>query len=140
LPHNAQSFLQTRRGTVFASFTHKIFDVSPLLAEAVARESDAQEDHEEEDEWDDIDHDPPPDPLLDIDLDPLPDPFGVDDESPPPSPTPPSPAKHHRPATINDFDGHKPPKGSHRRRALKQKEKITTGGRIPRAAIAHDYV
>jgi hypothetical protein len=64
----------------------------------------------------------------------------VDDESPPPSPTSPPPAKRHRPATIHDFDGHKPPKGSHRRRALKRKEKITEQGRVPRAAVARDYI
>jgi hypothetical protein len=109
-----------RWGTVFASFTNHLFDVSPLLIEAVAHESDAQEDHEEQDKWDDIDHDPPPSPLLDIDHDPLP--------QTPPSPIPPPPAKHHRPTTIDDFDGHKPQKGLHRRRALKRKEKISEQG------------
>jgi hypothetical protein len=39
-----------RQGTVFASFTNSFFDVGPLLAEAVAREGETQEDHEEDDD------------------------------------------------------------------------------------------
>jgi hypothetical protein len=138
-----------RQGTVFASFTSTLFDVGPLLAEAAVHEGDDQEDHEENDDWDDIDHDLPPDPLLDINPDPPPNLFDeVDDDSlplplllrPPPSPQPLPPAKHRRATTIDDFDGHKPQSGSHRRRALKREEKIGKEGRVPRAAIAWEHI
>jgi hypothetical protein len=74
--------------------------------------------------------------LDEVDDGPLPLPLLL---RPSPSPLPPPPAKR-RATTINDFDGHKPQTGSHRRRALKRKEKITTDGRIPRAAIAREHI
>ncbi|KAJ7862608.1 hypothetical protein B0H14DRAFT_3863084 [Mycena olivaceomarginata] len=142
---------KTRQGTVFASFTNSFFDVGPLLAEAVAHEGETQEDHEEDDDWDDIDYDPPPDPLLDIDRDPPSDLLDeVDDVSPPPpqlssappaaSSSAPPPPKRRRTTSITDFDGHKPQKSSHRCRAIKRKEKIVTEGRVPRAAVARVHI
>jgi hypothetical protein len=74
----------------------------------------------------------------------------VDDVSPPPpqlSPAPPAasssappPPKRRRTTSITDFDGHKPQKSSHRRRAIKRKEKIATEGRVPRAAVARVHI
>ncbi|KAJ7673413.1 hypothetical protein B0H14DRAFT_2656973 [Mycena olivaceomarginata] len=107
-----------------------------VTATLVVHEGDDQEDHEEDDSWADIKHD---NPLLDIDCDPLLDPFDeVDDESPaappplplqlPPSLPPPPPAKHCKPATIDDFDGLELQKGSHHHCAAKYKEKIAKEG------------
>lgn len=114
----------------FASFYKTSFDhFTPLLAQAVAREGDRDEDHEDEDDWNDIDDDSRPDPWLDIDR---------DERLPSRSPSP--PAKRRRPPSIDDFQGYKPQSGAHRRRALKRKAKMVEKGRVPRAPLARPHL
>ncbi|KAF7362837.1 hypothetical protein MVEN_00633500 [Mycena venus] len=137
------------------------FDFAPLLAAAIAGESDDDEEH---DSLNEVDEEYPPNPLNDIDIEypplPLPDPLNeVDDVSPsqPPRKKPrcsPSfdevvatavPAHrgphHQRPAKPkSDAAKAKSKTGSKRRKAEKRDRRIATEGHIPHTSTVREYV
>ncbi|KAF7335507.1 hypothetical protein MVEN_02204500 [Mycena venus] len=133
------------------------FDFAPLLAAAIAGESD---DNEEHDSLNEVDEEYSPNPLNDIDIEYPPDPLNeVDDVSPsqPPRKKPrhsPSfdkvvaaavPAHRgphcRRPAKPkSDAAKAKSKTGSKRRKAEKQDRQIATEGHVPRASTMREYV
>jgi hypothetical protein len=138
------------------------FDFAPLLAAAIAGESD--DDHEEHDSLNEVDEEYPPNPFNDIDVEypPLPtsDPLNeVDDVSP-------SQPPRKKPRRSPSFDevvaaavpAHKGPHcqrpaksksaaakaksktGSKRRKAEKRDRQIAAEGHVPRASTLREYV
>ncbi|KAJ7150767.1 hypothetical protein C8R46DRAFT_1043563 [Mycena filopes] len=161
---------KTRSGAEFSGLPRNLsvlqehtFDYAPLVARAVQREGDDQEDHDDEDHDDNLDgvddEWPPPDPLN-----------TVDDESPPPPHDPwndideveRNPLK--RRATFDDVvtaSGKKPHAGPHRRRAAtptkphrptasaaasrarrkaKRERNAAASGHVPTASTLSDHV
>ncbi|KAJ7894414.1 hypothetical protein B0H14DRAFT_2559198 [Mycena olivaceomarginata] len=136
---------KTRSGTIFAAWTRSItslqatdFDLGPLLSQAVAAESDEQEDSEPHDGLNDIDEEWLPNPLNNIDEDwPPQDPWNDVDDLPPP----PAAKKRRASPTFDDVVATGPPqKGNHHRRALKRVHKIETDGFTPRASTLREHV
>ncbi|KAK7007336.1 hypothetical protein R3P38DRAFT_3597636 [Favolaschia claudopus] len=118
------------------AFQASTFDYAPLVAQAVASESDNQEDHED---MDDIDEDwPPRDPLNEIDEEwpPRTPSVCTDSQHEPPS----SATKRHRSPSFDEVvaSSDKPHKGPHRHRPAKpeQKAKLTTQQKSTNAANA----
>ncbi|KAK7013947.1 hypothetical protein R3P38DRAFT_2546007 [Favolaschia claudopus] len=133
---------------LLTAYQERTFDLAPLLARAVALESDDQEDREDadgvDDEW------PPHDPLND-----------VDEEWPPHSSTsatessdqpPPSATKRQRSPSFDEVvaSSDPPTKGPHRRRpstkaanarrAAKRARTIEEAGHVPNPATIETYV
>ncbi|KAF7369749.1 hypothetical protein MVEN_00306700 [Mycena venus] len=114
---------KTRGGAVFASFWSPFFDVAPLLREAVALDSDEQEDIETL--MEDLDELPPDDSWLDELDEPLP---------------PPSPPKRRRMDEVI-ASGARPMRYAHvKRREKRKKEKKQPGGQRPRPATLREHV
>ncbi|KAJ7873190.1 hypothetical protein B0H13DRAFT_2349172 [Mycena leptocephala] len=140
-PHTHER--QTRSGAVFAAWLPDAlqgqdFNFAPLVSRAVEVESDAQEDHEPDDDLDDVDKEWPPNPLSGINEEwPLPDPFNDVDNLPLPPP------RRKRPASPSYDDllaTGKPLKNKHRRRAAKRVRTIAQNGYTPRASTIAEQV
>ncbi|KAJ7829965.1 hypothetical protein B0H14DRAFT_2593601 [Mycena olivaceomarginata] len=114
------------------------FAFGPLVSRAVAAETDDQEDHEPDDDFDDIDIEWPPNPLNDIDEEwPPPDPLNDVDDLPPPLP----PRKRRPSPTFDDLQATgKPQTGNHRRRAAKRARKIIDDGYAPSESTIREHV
>ncbi|KAJ7054565.1 hypothetical protein C8F01DRAFT_1221296 [Mycena amicta] len=122
---------KTRSGTVFTEFYHSpLFSVDPAVSAAVHLESDAQDDHENQDD----DHKPPED------LDELPststnlhDPLADLDDLPPP-----------KRLKKLDFTQPPPPKGrhsaAHRRRQRQRNAEVAAKGHKPRPGAYKRHV
>ncbi|KAF7345911.1 hypothetical protein MVEN_01613200 [Mycena venus] len=114
---------KTRRGTVFASFWSPVFDVAPLLREAVAVDNDEQEDTETL--MEELDEPPPDDSWLDELDEPLP---------PPPAP------KRLRMDEIIASGARPVPYAHVKRREKRKKEKEQPGGQRPRPATLREHI
>ncbi|KAF7326884.1 hypothetical protein MVEN_02582300 [Mycena venus] len=114
---------KTCRGTVFASFWSPIFDVAPLVREAVAVKSDEQEDIEVL--MEDLDEPPPNDSWLDERDEPLP---------------PPLAPNHPRMDEVVAL-GARPMSYAHVKRREKRKQaKEQPGGQRPRPATLREHI
>ncbi|KAJ7816822.1 hypothetical protein B0H13DRAFT_2217964 [Mycena leptocephala] len=145
---------QTRRGTTFSLYStldvmalkSQDFDLGPLLSDSLASEGEGQGDHEEHDDWEDVDDQypspPPPDPFNEVDSEypppPPPDPYNeVDDVSPS---APPPASKRRCTPSLDDVVAAGKHHKSHGRRALKRARKIATEGQVPRASTVRDHI
>ncbi|KAJ7925711.1 hypothetical protein B0H13DRAFT_2568534 [Mycena leptocephala] len=146
---------QTRQGTTFSPYSmldvtalkSQDFDLGPLLSDSLVSEGDGQGDHEEHNDWEDVDDQyppppPPPDPFNEVDseylLPPPPDPYDeVDDVSPS---APPPASKCCRTPSLDDVVAAGKHHKSHGQRALKRVQKIATEGQVLRASTVRDHV